>query len=88
MAENIQIVSEPMVCKDCHFCGYPQIALKGKLVFEILLWCCYLVPGLLYTIWRRTNKVKVCEKCQGSNLIPANSPLGQQIIKEHEKKEA
>ena len=36
---------------------------RGHLLIEIVLWCCFLLPGLIYTIWRHCSGYKGCRAC-------------------------
>ncbi len=47
----------------------PQI--KGRGWIEFILWLCYIVPGLVYSIWRRSGNPSVCPLCERGTLIPA-----------------
>lgn len=69
------------VCTNCYHIGVPKTAVRGSAVVEILLWFCLLVPGLIYTIWRAGGAYKACRQCGGDNLVPADSPRGQEIRK-------
>jgi len=59
----------------CTSCGTDTNApiLKGNGWVELLLWLCYLVPGLIYTVWRRSKEPSVCPNCKKESLIPAES---------------
>ena len=48
--------------------GSPK--LKGHLLIEVILWLCYIVPGLIYTIWRRQGEASLCPFCNNETLIP------------------
>ncbi len=43
--------------------------LKGSGWIEIILWLCYLIPGIIYSIWRRSGNRTVCPKCSQSTLV-------------------
>lgn len=47
---------------------------------ELLLWFLFLVPGLLYSHWRHTSRKETCQQCGGTDLVPAHSPVGRQIL--------
>lgn len=61
-------------CCRCHHAGQPKVFVKGSFWIEIVLWLTFIVPGLIYTIWRLTNKIKVCSRCGSADLVPADSP--------------
>ena len=52
---------------------------KGSFFIEIILWCCFIVPGALYTVWRLTTTSKVCHSCNGHPIIPINSPAARKL---------
>lgn len=63
-----------MYCTNCGRTAKPKKLTKGSLIIELVLWCVMILPGLLYTLWRFTSKVKVCRHCKSPCLISANSP--------------
>lgn len=65
-----------MICSDCGTVGSVKTVTPGGCLVEIVLWAFFLVPGLIYTIWRRTSRKKVCAKCGGSTLLPLDTPGG------------
>lgn len=71
-----------MVCKACGHQGGGQSKTRGSFAIEIILWLCFIVPGLIYSIWRAGSRYKACASCGKNELIPANSPIGQKIIAE------
>jgi hypothetical protein len=44
---------------------------KGNGIIEIVLWLCYLLPGLIYSIWRRSGVANVCPTCKVAGLVLA-----------------
>ncbi|HEV2348917.1 MAG TPA: hypothetical protein VG028_03620 [Terriglobia bacterium] len=42
----------------------------GSFAIEIVLWLCFLFPGLIYSIWRLTARHETCPKCGEKSLIP------------------
>ena len=72
-----------MLCSRCGTAGDSKTATKGSLLIEIFLWCCLLVPGLIYSLWRLTSKEKVCRACGANTLVPANSPIGRQLAAQY-----
>lgn len=70
-----------MICLECHFIGNPIEETRGNFFVELMLWLCFIVPGLIYTIWRLTTRGKVCPVCKSGSLIPENSPRGKELLK-------
>lgn len=71
-----------LVCTQCGYVGKPKRAIKGNGFIEIILWLCFLVPGLIYSIWRSSSRYKVCPKCGNTSLIPTDSPRAKTIMSE------
>lgn len=69
----------PRFCGDCGTEGPPRLDTRGSIFIEILLWLCFLVPGLIYSIWRLTTKRQVCASCGGERLLPPESPMAQKM---------
>lgn len=67
------------VCINCGSRGDPATKTKGSTGLELVLWL-FIVPGLIYSIWRVTSREKVCPVCKATDLIPADSPRGRQLL--------
>jgi hypothetical protein len=63
----------------CNSCGnYSSTAMrKGSGWIEFILYLCFLIPGILYSIWRRSGSPNVCPICRLAGLVPA------QVAKTH-----
>ncbi|HYK53441.1 MAG TPA: hypothetical protein VEV38_07920 [Candidatus Eremiobacteraceae bacterium] len=69
------------ICESCCFVGYPETKAAGGgfgCFVEGLLWLFFIIPGLIYTVWRMSTIKKVCPKC-GSHMIPLDSPRGRRL---------
>lgn len=60
----------------CNKCKHytPKGLMKGSGWIELILYLCYLVPGIIYSIWRRSGQPNVCPFCKTEGLIPILSP--------------
>jgi len=82
---HVKPVVIPKNCLICPTCGqlsFGRKKPKGSPWIEILLWLCFLVPGIIYTIWRCSGDIRVCPACESRGLIPANTPRGQVMVNE------
>jgi len=68
-----------MVCTQCESVGKPKTRTKGSFFIEVVLWLAFIVPGIIYSLWRLTTKEKVCVACGAAALVPVGSPAGQRI---------
>ena len=66
-----------MHCIKCGSQAVPNDITKGTMLVEFLLWCLFIIPGLVYSIWRRTNGRKACSVCGSEDLIPTSAPAAQ-----------
>lgn len=73
-------MATPMYCSNCGTVAAPKTRVKGSFLIEIFLWLCFLLPGLMYSIWRLTTKEKVCPQCGAPNMIPADSPKARAAL--------
>lgn len=76
------MANPPVICSTCGATGRTMTVTPGSFLIELLLWCFFLLPGLIYSIWRLTQKRVACGACGGPTLIPLNSPRGQQLQRE------
>lgn len=58
-------MSKCVSCNNCNHIGWSKP--KGSIVITIILAFFFLVPAIIYEVWRRTG-LGVCENC-GSNLV-------------------
>lgn len=64
----------------CNNCGVvSEAGLKGSTWITFVLLLFYIVPGIIYMIWRRTGTGQ-CRACGSSNVVPCNSPMAQQQL--------
>ncbi|QXZ09965.1 hypothetical protein KUF54_01445 [Comamonas sp. Y33R10-2] len=77
------IPSNVGVCRNCEEIGDVRTQDSGNAYIELALWLCFLVPGIIYSAWRRRNKVQLCGACGSKNLVAARTAAGRKIIGEH-----
>ena len=68
------------VCATCHTVAKPVLRNKGTFVVELILWCLFIVPGIIYTVWRLSGLVESCPSCAKETMIPADSPAGKKLL--------
>lgn len=73
-------MAKQMLCPNCGTQGWPKRKTQGSFLVELLLWLFFIIPGLIYSIWRLTTRSKVCPQCGAPNMIPLNSPAALQIL--------
>ena len=69
----------PMICTRCGSQAGARSVTRGSFFIEIILWLCFLIPGLIYTIWRLTTRHKACRACGSAELVPTDSPAGKAL---------
>jgi hypothetical protein len=57
-------------CTSCNM-YFAYTGKKGNGWIELVLYLLYIVPGIIYSIWRRTGYSAVCPKCKSASLISA-----------------
>ncbi len=70
------------ICKNCGTIAVPKTKTPGLSLVEIILWLCYIVPGLIYTIWRVCSRVKVCRECKSESIVGLDTPIGKKLASE------
>lgn len=68
-------------CTRCGHVGHAARRAKGSMATELVLWLLFLVPGLIYSIWRLTTVAPTCRQCGGRDLIPPDSPVAQEALR-------
>lgn len=76
------------ICTTCGYKGKAIKVVKGSFIIEVILWFCFLVPGVIYSVWRLTTvSFKTCPQCKNPTMIPASSPVGQKLLAEQQPKQ-
>ena len=66
-----------MVCTRCGTIGRPKRYTPGTFGMELLLFLFFIIPGLIYGIWRIAARKDVCAACLSDELVPIGSPAGR-----------
>ena len=75
-------VSQNKLCVTCKSVGEPIMNKPGSgWVTFILAWF-FIVPAIIYEVWRSVSKYGTCSKCQSKTLIEINSPEAKRIFSE------
>jgi hypothetical protein len=61
------------VCMECGCQRDPIKVKRGLLVIEIFLWLLYILPGVIYSIWRRVRTQEVCPNCLNPSVVLTSS---------------
>lgn len=69
-----------MVCASCGHHGHAGYVTKGSMAIEIVLWLLFIVPGLIYSLWRLSTRRPVCAKCGAEQLVPPDTPVGRRLL--------
>lgn len=64
----------PNHCMTCGTDGPSVSQTRGSMAIEIVLWLCFIVPGLIYSLWRLTTRRPVCGTCGSATLVPFDAP--------------
>lgn len=61
-----------IVCNACGYIGDAKEMTKGSRRKEMMLWCCLVLPGLLYTLWRQSSdgRYQGCARCRSTDFRP------------------
>lgn len=68
-----------LICTNCGTVGETKTVTEGSIFIEIVLWLCFLVPGVVYSLWRHSTRHQACRACDSRNMVPLNSPVGKRL---------
>ncbi len=68
-----------MFCTACGTTGKPKRMTRGSILIEIVLWLCFIVPGIIYSLWRMTTRYNACRQCGSQAIVPLDSPMARQM---------
>lgn len=73
------VPKKELLCRKCGHIGAPKSAVKGNFLIEIILWLCFIIPGIIYSIWRASSRHATCQSCGSTELIATDSPMAHQM---------
>lgn len=82
------MAKQQFICTACHHVGNRKKVTPGSFWIELFLWLFFVLPGVVYSLYRFLSKKEVCEACGNPTMIPTNTPKGQELLKEVEVKQA
>lgn len=68
------------VCTVCGYKGGQKRDTPGSFIVEIVLWFFFIIPGVIYTLWRLSSKRYVCPSCGNQSTIAWVTPRGTEIV--------
>lgn len=71
-----------LVCITCGHHGPTKPQTRGSFAIELVLWLLFIVPGLLYSLWRLSTRRHVCSACGGATLVPPDTPAGRKLLQD------
>ena len=66
-------LTKKYVCMECSCQRDPIWVKRGWLIVEIVMWLLYILPGVIYSIWRRVRKQQVCPNCLNPAMVLTTS---------------
>lgn len=72
------------ICGSCGTKNNGKTHTRGSFIMELGLWLCFLIPGLIYSVWRLTTRRKVCTECNSPEIIGLETPRGKKLSIEFE----
>lgn len=81
---KVKIPEGSGICGDCGEMSVAKVQTPGHILIEIVLWCFFLIPGIIYTIWRLTSRRVACVHC-GGKMFTLTSPKGRAMLKQYHK---
>lgn len=69
-------------CMTCGHDGPTTTITRGSFGIEIILWLCFIIPGVIYSLWRLTTRAPACSSCGASTLVPVDSPAATAMRKQ------
>ena len=72
------------VCTVCKSDMKPKRQMPGSILIELVLWCFFLIPGLIYSLWRISSAKKACPCCGAFTFVKSNTDVGKDLIKQRQ----
>ncbi len=69
-------MAQQVYCSNCNSVTTPKPS--GSVIITVILIFFYIIPGIIYEIWRGKNKR--CGQCGSPSIMPLHSPAAQQAM--------
>jgi len=69
------------ICRNCLSQVRPMKNTPGTFFLELVLWILFILPGILYSVWRISARKYICPMCRSDQLVPLNSPAAAMLQK-------
>ena len=76
------MAKKPLICSSCGSIVQPMQLTRGSILIEIVLWLCFIIPGLIYSLWRLSSRQSACPRCKSDQLVPLDSPRGLKLMED------
>jgi ribosomal protein S27AE len=83
--DKVMADSNQFVCTTCGYVGKRKKVAKGSFLLELFLWLFFILPGVIYSVYRLSTKQKVCPKCGNATMIPTDTPAGRKLTSNESK---
>jgi hypothetical protein len=70
------------ICTTCGHLGRRKMSVRGHDGIVVILLLFFIIPGIIYAIWRSTTKTKVCIECGKDTTVSVTSPVGEKLIQD------
>lgn len=70
------------ICKSCGSIG-AETHKRGSGWITLILLFCYIVPGIIYSLWRSTTVRLVCSECGSPEIVGTDTPIGQKLVTQY-----
>ncbi len=67
-------------CTACGHVAHPVLVKKGSGTTSFFLTLLFLLPGIIYMIWRSNSEHEACPSCGSPQVIPVDSPMAQKLM--------
>lgn len=67
-------------CLDCENVAFGESSQRGHVLITILLFLLFIVPGVIYLIYRTHTKGVQCEHCHSKNLMPITAGKVKRLL--------
>ena len=72
---------ENEICADCGSTEPAVKASRGSGWVELFLYVLMIIPGVIYSLWRRARSRFVCSYCGNPSMVPVHDPRAQKITR-------
>lgn len=77
--------TKDVICTRCYSEAKVRTVTPGSVWLELVLWLCFIVPGVIYSLIRLGRRHRACRVCGCREVVPADSAAAARLRQQRDE---